>query len=104
MSLRIREQNIPLLRFLFLQGQGCAQLTYAEWRIAMTEPIKWRDARKVKPKVGQVVLVKPIKGRVTEGWWSNEHLRENWFVSFPFRWTGRAKITHWAPMPKGPKR
>ena len=68
----------------------------------MTEPIKWHDARKVKPDDDQTVLMR-IEGGDEPVWLGYHSGDEGWLYiegSMPEAGT----VTHWAPMPKGPKR
>jgi len=67
----------------------------------MTEPIKWRDARKVKPKAfRQVMLLSLDGGNMRKTW-------PGWLGHYGYTWADGLptdNVTHWAPMPKGPKR
>jgi len=73
----------------------------------MTEPIKWRDARKVKPRLREFVLAKPRMMLPFEaqyvgcGFWARATDRATFMTG---KTCGGNDITHWAPMPKGPKR
>ena len=70
----------------------------------MTEPIKWRDARKVKPKHGRFVLLFDRVKAVSVGYWS--YCYGSWMDHKGEMIDNLSEIpvTHWAPMPKGPKR
>jgi hypothetical protein len=61
----------------------------------MTEPIKWRDARKVKPKRVGMVRLSNSTGAPIAAYWDGYHFWKDGLAVRP---------THWAPMPKGPKR
>ena len=72
----------------------------------MTEPIKWRDARKVKPRSRTDVWLKRANSeKPIKGFW--DAFMEAWFRSdqiAAFIRLSTLSVTHWAPMPKGPKR
>jgi hypothetical protein len=63
--------------------------------------IKWRDARKVKPDDDETVVIRVENG--DEPVWLGYHSGdEGWFYvegSMP----EAGSVTHWAPMPKGPR-
>jgi hypothetical protein len=70
----------------------------------MTEPIKWRDARKVKPRHGGDVLLFDNRRAVLIGYWSYQH--GSWMDGdgeMIDNLSG-SPVTHWAPMPKGPRK
>lgn len=66
------------------------------------EQIEWRDAHKEKPDAEQTVMIYvPTSDEpVWFGWFDGASL---WYDVSGAVIGGKASVTHWAPMPEGPR-